>query len=180
MENLKNHTERLCSFYVSDWHLVTMILPYINKELNEKANIITILENNIEENIKTLISKLNLKNEKQILEIDWKESQGMKYIEIDKKLKEKMKKKNSNHIIFISGSKNYIDFINQNVDKWISNNVDNLGEVKLKIVNCYEVTEFNSSIHEILDAHDKVLNTSGEKCISEVFDGYSEAKDLVI
>ena len=44
MENLKNCTERLCSFYVSEWHLVTMILPYINKELNEKAKIINITE----------------------------------------------------------------------------------------------------------------------------------------
>ena len=58
MEILNNNIEKLCSFYVSDWHLVTMLLPYINKEINENANIITILENNIEENIKTLIKKL--------------------------------------------------------------------------------------------------------------------------
>ena len=70
MENLKKSTEKLCSFYVSEWHLVTMILPYINRELNEKANITTVLEKNIEENIRTLISKLNLKNEREILEID--------------------------------------------------------------------------------------------------------------
>ena len=57
MEILNNNIEKLCSFYVSDWHLVTMLLPYINKEINENANIITILENNIEENIKTLIKK---------------------------------------------------------------------------------------------------------------------------
>lgn len=178
MENLKNHTERLCSFYVSDWHLVTMILPYINKELNEKANITTVLEKNIEENIKTLISKLNLKNEKEILGIDWKESQGMKYSELDRKLKASIKKENSSNIIFISGSKDYIDFVNQNVDKWVNQNVDNLGQCTIKIINCYEVTEFNSSIHEILDSHDKVLNTAGEKYIYEVFDGYSEAKEM--
>ena len=48
MENLKNRAEKICSFYVSEWHLVTMLLPYINKELNEKANIITVLEKDIE------------------------------------------------------------------------------------------------------------------------------------
>lgn len=178
MENLKNHTEKLCSFYVSEWHLVTMILPYINKELNEKANITTILEKNIEENIKTLISKLNLKNEKDILAIDWKSSQGMKYSELDKKLKEDMNKEGNNLIIFVSGKKSYIDFVNKNVDKWIGQNVDNLCKKKIKIINCYEVTEFNSNIHEILDSHDKVLNTAGEKYISEVFEGYPDVKEM--
>ena len=95
MENLKNHTEKLCSFYVSEWHLVTMILPYINKEINEKANITTILQKNIEENIKTLISKLNLKNEKDILKIDWKASAEIKYTSIDKKLMKMVKDRKS-------------------------------------------------------------------------------------
>ena len=33
MNLLNNDVERLCSFYVSDWHLITMLLPYINKEI---------------------------------------------------------------------------------------------------------------------------------------------------
>ena len=60
MESSKNNIEKLCSFYVSDWHLVTMLLPYINKQINEKANVITILEKGIEENIKTLIKRLQI------------------------------------------------------------------------------------------------------------------------
>lgn len=178
MENLKKCTEKICSFYVSDWHLVTMLLPYINKELNEKANIITVLEKNIQNNIETLISKLNLQNEKKILEIDWKNTLGLKYAEIDNKLKESVNEKNTTNIILVNGSKKYIDFVNKNVDKWIGNNVDKLKNIKLKIVNCYEVTEFNSSIKQILDAHDKILNTAGEKYISEVFEGYSDAQEM--
>ena len=127
MEKLENSPERICGFYVSDWHLVTMILPYINKELNEKANIVTILEKDIEKNIKTLISKLNLKNEKKVLKLNWKAS----------------KEKNINEIL----NKNY----NEN-DK--------------------------NNILEILNSHNKVLNTSGERYIYEVFDGYSEAKEM--
>ena len=177
MENLKNCTEKICSFYVSDWHLVTMLLPYINKELNEKANITTILEKNIQNNIETLISKLNLQNEKKILEIDWKNKQVLKYSEIDNKLKEFVSEKKSTNIIFVNGSKEYIDFVNQNVDKWIYKNVDNLRNVKFKIVNCYEVTEFNSSIKEILDSHDKILNTAGEKEINDIFEGYRKEDD---
>lgn len=47
---------------------------------------------------------------------------------------------------------------------------------KIKIINFFEVTEFNNNIMEILDAHDRILNTSGEREISEVFEGYAKEK----
>ena len=31
-----NNVKKLCSFYVSDWHLVAMLLPYINQKINER------------------------------------------------------------------------------------------------------------------------------------------------
>ena len=91
MEKLKKDTEKLCSFYVSDWHLVTMILPYINQKLNEKANVITLLENDIENNIKILTSKLNLRNEEEILKIDWKMCKESKIEEKLQNLKQQKK-----------------------------------------------------------------------------------------
>ena len=172
MSLLKNNVEKLCSFYVSDWHLVTMLLPYINKQINEKNNVITILENDIEENIKTLTKKLNLKNKEKIYNIDWKKSNGIKYSEIENKMKE-IKNDNILNVIFISGSKNYIDMTNKNIDKFLSENKSKYKEINIKILDCYEVGEFNFNIKEILDAHDKVLNTSGEKEICEVFEGYA-------
>ncbi len=173
MEILNNNIEKLCSFYVSDWHLVTMLLPYINKEINENANIITILENNIEENIKTLIKKLNLKNEQKILNINWRNTNGLKYSEIQKELK-KLNKQESLNVVFINGSKNYIDIANKNIEKFLKENSKNYKEIKVKIIDCFEVGEFNVNIKEILDAHDKILNTSGEKEINEVFEGYAK------
>lgn len=67
-----NNIKKLCGFCINEWHLTTMILPYISKEIENNYKMITILENSIEENIKTLIKKLNLKNEEDILEINWK------------------------------------------------------------------------------------------------------------
>ena len=32
MEVQENNFTKLCSFYVSDWHLVTMLLPYIKNK----------------------------------------------------------------------------------------------------------------------------------------------------
>lgn len=173
MEKLKNSPEKICGFYVSDWHLVTMILPYINKELNEKANIVTFLEKDIEKNIKILISKLNLKNEKKILKLNWKASNEKNINEI---LNKNYNANENNNILFISGSKTYIDVINNNILCWIKNN--KIESKSLKIINCYEVTEFNNNIVEILNSHSKVLNTSGERYIYEVFDGYPEAKEM--
>lgn len=175
MKKLETHTEKICGFYVSDLHLTTMILPYINKKIKENFNIVTILQNNIEDNIAKLLSRLNLKNDKEILKIDWKACKDIKNNELEKKLACDIIK-NKNNIVFISGSKEYIDKINKILDKWIFENKNSLGTVK--IINCYEVTEFNESIHEILDVHDKILNTSGEKYIYEVFEGYQNVEEI--
>ena len=43
----------------------------------------------------------------------------------------------------------------------------------MKLINCYEVSEFNFNMQDILHNHDKILNTSGEKEIHEVFEGYA-------
>lgn len=177
MKNLKNNIEKLCSFYVSDWHLVTMILPYINKELNEKANMITILENNMEKNIKMILSKLRLKNEKRILGIDWKSTKGNHYNKISDKLK-KLLANQGEIIIFINGKKEYIDEMNKILIKVLQDMSEKVKDTHIKIVNCYEVTEFNGNIREILDDHEKILNTSGEKDIEEVFEGYSKMSDV--
>ena len=54
----------------------------------------------------------------------------------------------------------------------IKQNIFNIKDKMIKIINCYEVTEFNNGIKDILDSHIKILNTAGEKYITEVFGGY--------
>lgn len=165
MEKIKNNPEKLCSFYVSELHLATMILPYINKEINEKANIITFLEKNIEENIKMLISKLNLKNEEKILNLNWKENK------IEEDIIEKLENmKKCQNIILINGKKEYIEKMNSKIEEIMQQISEENKDIK--IINCYEVIELNGNIKDVLDKHDKVLNTSGEKNIEEVFEGY--------
>ena len=176
MEMLKNNNQKLCSFYVSKWHLVTMLLPYIHRALKEEANVITILEEDIKQNIETLIERLNLKDEREVLKIDWTRCQKIEYLELDKKLHTILK--NKQNIILVNGSKNYIDKINAVLDKWLKSHNSQLKYVNIKTVNCYEVTEFNNNIQEIFDSHDKMLNTAGEKDISEVFDGYLKPKEM--
>lgn len=174
MEVQKNNLTKLCSFYVSDWHLVTMLLPYINQKINEQEKIATILEKDIKENVATLVEKLNLKNKEKILNLNWSNKQ-----EIKNKMREL--KKEQELIIFINGNKDFIEKNNRKLEKYLETH---LIKNKIKIINCYEVIEFNGSITEILDKHDKILNTSGEKEINEIFLDYErnnnqEQKEVV-
>lgn len=173
MDVQDNNLTKLCSFYVSDWHLVTMLLPYINKKINEQAQIATILENNVEENVKKLVEKLNLKNKEKILNLNWNNKLSTK--EIFNNIN------NKEIVIIINGTRDYITRQNIKLLRYIQKNkIEN----KIKIINCYEIVEFNGSIEDILDKHDKILNTSGEKEINEIFIDYKrkniEDKDKAV
>ena len=41
--------EKVCCFYASDWHLTVMLLPYINKNIDEKNKIYMKFEHSIED-----------------------------------------------------------------------------------------------------------------------------------
>lgn len=58
-ENFK----RMSSFYVNEVHLITMLLPYMERKIHEDCEIYTVLQNSLDKIIKLLLSKLNLKEE---------------------------------------------------------------------------------------------------------------------
>lgn len=171
MELKKTEITKLCSFYVSDWHLVTMLLPYISKKVNEEAKIATILEKDLKQNIVTLVEKLNLKNKEEILNLNWNKNERIK--NILNELNEKQE-----FIIFINGSKEFIERHNIKLEKYFQTH---LIKNKIKIINCYEITKYEGNVSKILDEHDKILNTSGEKEIEEIFPEYKvqEKKKVV-
>ena len=85
----------------------------------------------------------------------------------------------NNSILIVNGSKDYIDEINKYIDCYIEKiKQKEENKINIKIINCYEIVEFNGSIVEILDKHDKILNTSGEKEIKEVFEDYDRKKKI--
>ena len=167
MEEREKSMETLCSFYVSDWHIVTMLLPYINAQINENKKVSTILEKDIEMRVLELLGKLNLKNEEKMKQINWKPTNGYKYEVVHQILDEEKEKP---QVIFVCGNRDFIEKTRQNIEKWKQGKE----KVQLKLIDCYEVTEFNCHIQEILDQHDKILNTSGEREIVDVFEGYQK------
>lgn len=154
----KENLKKLCSFYVSDIHFGTMILPYISKKLEEKNNVHTVFEKDMNKNIEKLVSSLNLNKEikKEIISIDW-----------NKKIQRKEIKnyinniQNNNEVVLIMGDKKYIDKANKKLEKQIKK--ENLS--KVTVVNCYNIDVYNENMSEILNNHDGILNTSGERKI---------------
>ena len=149
MENLTK--EKTCAFYASDYHFEMISLPYISKSMDENKEIIILTENNLKDTVDTLISKMNLKKEKQekILSLDWNNNDLKKFKEISKKSKE-----DADMVIFIKGKQNYIQNINKNIEKWVST------DKHVKIIDCYEFFEVEETIEEIAKKYDKVLGTS--------------------
>lgn len=182
MYNKEQILKKMCSFYVSDIHLSTMLLPYVTKNLEEGKKIQTFLEKDIRKDIEILLSSLNFSDSinKEIRNIKWNKSNVYKYLEIEKCMNENIKKNKELYIIII-GKEDYIDIINSNIKKWIDKNINKIEKmnIHINIIDCYEIVQINNNINEILDKHDKILNTSGEKEINEIFEGYKKGNKKI-
>lgn len=170
MINSEIKVNKVCGFYVNNWHLTTMILPYINKSLKENRQIITIMEKGIKEEVRELLSRMNLNKDtkEEILNIDWTSKSICKYSKVKNEIEEKLKDSKKLNII-INGTKEYIEIANQNMRKAI----ENLKLKEITIINCYEITK-QSDVKEVLDNNEFVLNTSGINKIEDVFKDYKK------
>lgn len=175
MRKNKNNVSRVCSFYANDWHLTTMLLPHINKTINENKKVLTILEKGIINNIEELLSKINLRTETQnkILEINWNSKPICKFSQIKDEMEEILKNVQAINII-IDGNEEYMKIANKNIDKIIKN----ISGKEVTIINCYEIAKYKE-INTIIDKYDLVLNTSGIKQIKEVFVDNQTGKKIV-
>lgn len=170
MKDNKNQERKICSFYVNDMHLTAMILPHINKTIKENKKVLTVLQNGITNNIKEILSKMNLNKEieQKILEINWASNSICKYNEIKNNIETKAKLVDKIDII-VKGTEEYIEIANKNIEKV----VEGLQGKEINIINCYDITKYKD-ITKILNKHDLVLNTSGIKQIEEVFTDYKK------
>lgn len=160
MVNENKNITKVCSFYVSDWHLITMLLPHINKTINERNKVTTILEEDAQEKVEILLNKIKIENANNIININWRKK-DVSNIKIEElKLEET---ENIDNEIIIAGSIEYINEANELIEDYVKNN-DFKG--RIKIINCY-LAEENLNIKEILNDHRAVLNTAGERTTKE-------------
>lgn len=148
-----NTKEKLCAFFASDYHFEMISLPYINNKIQNNKEIIIFTENDLEETINKLISRINLKevDKNKILNINWKNDDVKK----EEKIKENIKNKKET-IIFVKGKTKYIENVNKNIEKNIDNN-----DV-IKIVDCYDIEEIKDNISNIAIKYDAILSTKGK------------------
>lgn len=141
--------ENSCAFYASDYHLEMIMLPYINENLKNDKKVYVFTENNLEETINTLISRVNLEEsaKEKVLKINWKKDDENKYNNL---LNDK-----EESLVFIKGNESYI--------KKVNNNLNQLKNYKkIKIVDCYDVNDISEDIENIANHYKKILNTTGK------------------
>lgn len=146
----KESTEKICSLHVNDMHLIVMLIPYIEKELEKGNKIFTILEEDLEEEVKTLMDKVNLSKSKKakLKNVNWKKNNlSIEQIESIK-----------DGIVLVKGSYQFVELVNSYINIKVK-----------KVINCFEIETFEAKSREILEGHTKILNTLGERDISEMF-----------
>lgn len=133
--------EKICSFYVSDFHLEMILMPYINKKLDENKKVIIKTEKNLKDTVEVLISKMNINNEnkKEIINLGWNN-------EYNKEI-------NNDSNIIIIGTEKYIEDINNQINQ---NNIEDA-----TIIDCYNFEDVKQDIKKIINEHDSSLNTLG-------------------
>ena len=148
--------EKTCAFYASDYHFEMISLPYINKKLDESKEVIVLTENNLKETIKTLVSKINLNEDKKvdILKIDWENNDLNKFKKINEDIKSK-----KDMVIFVKGKENYIKNINENIEKWTEKSKN------VEIIDCYDMEEISQDMDNIMDQYKFTLKTTGKNII---------------
>lgn len=128
--------EKTCCFYVSEFHLEMILVPYINEKIEEDITILT--EKKLKETLKILISKMNLKeeNKEKILQLEWDGEQNIK--------------ENSNVIII--GSTEYIKEKNKEIEN----------KNAVSVLDCYDFEHVKNNINVIVNNYKNVLNTLGK------------------
>lgn len=137
----KPETKKYCSFYMSDFHLEMILVPYINQQFQENKNIIILTQKNLKDSVNILMSKMNLnqKDKERILELNWNNNQ-INNIE-----------ENAN--VIIVGNKEFINNENQKLE--------NMKTKDVKVIDCYDFEEVKDDINNIVKGYDKNLNTIG-------------------
>ena len=122
--------KNICNFYVSEYHLEIMLLPYISKKIDNEENITIITEIDLESTLNVVIERINLDKDKKekIKKIGWNIQNIENII--------------PNTNVILIGSKK---FINEKVFELKERQVENL-----EIIACYNYNEVKNDMKEIV------------------------------
>lgn len=148
-----NFEDKICSFNVNEYHLVTMLMPYIYEEVNDNKNVITFFEKDLTNVYEKILNTNSLfwKNREVLDRIDWKK------LEV-KELSNKLDKCKNDDIIVVAGKEDFINRINRLILNFHTN---------FTLVNCFEIRSFEDDFEKIMNNHSKILSTKGIKEIEK-------------
>ena len=133
--------KNICNFYVSEYHLEIMLLPYISKKIDNEEKIVIITERDLRETIKIVINRTNLESNKKenIINLGWNNQQITKITK-------------DSSVILIGNE----EFISNVSLKLKEEQIENL-----KIIACYDYNEVKDNMQNIASKYDGILNTLG-------------------
>ncbi len=137
--------KKICSFFVSEYHLLTILLPYINEKMSENKKVELMLEKDMIDKTKQYLKKVSEFENYKYLKLGWKKN----------RVEEASSK--TGKIFIIIGNMEYIEKVNKLIE--------NKNEIE-EIVNCYNIENLGN-LSEIVAEHDFVLKTSGKSEISK-------------
>ena len=106
MADINKNLKSICSFYASEWHLVTMLLPNLDQKINKGVKVTTILEKDLTKEMETLLTKLHLDDKKEIINIGWQKSN----------LEDIKQAVQNNDCIIINGTKEFIEKAREEIE----------------------------------------------------------------
>ena len=155
----ENKSKKSYMFYVSDYHFEMIGLLNINKELKQNKKVIILTENNLEDTVKEVLSKINIKEEEKqkIEEINWNKDDGSKYKEIKETLANELPIS-----IYIKGDEKYIQAQNEKIEEILNAKKD------ISITDCYNFYEIAEKSGEIIRKYDHALVTDKKIRVEDI------------
>ena len=129
-----------CSFYVSEYHLLTILMPYINEKISNFKNVEVILENDMIDYVRKYLKRNEMFNISEIIKLNWKKAK-----------KEGAEIKENTDVVVVCGKEEFIEKVNVKIKE-----KENIKEV----INCFNI-ESLSNLEDVVKEHDFVLRTSG-------------------
>lgn len=129
-----------CSFYVSEYHLLTILMPYINEKISNLKNVEVILENDMIDCVRKYLKRNEMFNISEIIKLNWKKAK-----------KEGAEIKENTDVVVVCGKEEFIEKVNVKIKE-----KENIKEV----INCFNI-ESLSNLEDVVKEHDFVLRTSG-------------------
>lgn len=159
--------KKSCSFYISDMHFVTMLIPFIKEQIENETHIITFLENDYTKNIELVLARTSIEEEKKkkILNLNWTKTDitDVEPIIGDNEINIKSK------TIIINGSKEYIEIVNNIINEYLKENEKECEDINVFIMDFYDAEEIKDEVKGILNEHNIIFNTSGEHKVEEIY-----------